>query len=82
MNSNDELLAQLKGIAQHMRAAYSNLIGDAYFVDKAAAVIRSLQAELEVAQEKYRLLSAQHSRLCEQVYEEDGETLKIAAQQK
>lgn len=27
--------------------------------------------------EKYLLLCAQHNRLCKQVYEEDGETLKI-----
>ena len=28
------------------------------------------------AEEKYRLVSAQHARLCDEVYEEDGETLK------
>ena len=32
--------------------------------------------------EKYLLLSAQHKRLCDEVYEEDGETLKIVAEHK
>ncbi len=44
--------------------------------------IRSLQAKLAYVNEKYRLLSAQYSRLCDEVYEEDGETLKIVAERK
>lgn len=43
--------------------------------------IELLHAELATAKEKYRLLSAQHARLCDQVYEEDGETLKMVALQ-
>src|ERR1039458_9293609 len=37
----------------------------------------SATAELEAERDKRRLIEAQHSRLCDQVYEEDGETLKI-----
>lgn len=33
----------------------------------------------EAAEQKYLLLSEQHARLCDQVYEEDGETLKQVA---
>lgn len=36
-------------------------------------------SEQEDYKQKYLLLSAQHSRLCDLVYEEDGETLKIEA---
>jgi hypothetical protein len=46
----------------------------------AASAIRDLQVRLEQEREKFRLLSAQHSRLCDEVYEEDGETLKIVAE--
>ena len=34
------------------------------------------KAALADEQERYRLLAAQHARLCDQVYEADGETLK------
>lgn len=41
-----------------------------------------LQKLLDQERERYLLLSAQHARLCDQVYEEDGETLKIEAERK
>lgn len=36
-------------------------------------------AELSEAKKKYLLVCAQHGRLVDQVYEEDGETLKVDA---
>lgn len=38
-----------------------------------------LKAELTAAKEKYLQVCAQHGRLVDQVYEEDGETLKHVA---
>lgn len=41
--------------------------------------IDAVSAELDDYRDKYLLLGKQHARLCDQVYEEDGETLKLAA---
>ena len=42
----------------------------------------ALREQLEAEKEKRRLIEAQHARLCDEVYEEDGETLKIVAERK
>lgn len=64
----DELLARLESIS-----------GPGWDLpQQAAAAIRELKAE----QERRRLIEAQHARLCDEVYEDDGETLKIIAERK
>src|ERR1017187_10128628 len=69
MTEHDELLALLDAMP-------SNL------AKKAATAIRWLQAQFAAERDKRRLIEAQDSRLCDQVYEEDGETLKIVAERK
>lgn len=43
--------------------------------------IATLEAEVAKWKESDRLVAAQHVRLCDRVYEEDGETLKQVALQ-